>query len=58
MDRAARVLAQAGLTVDDLLDDLPRIRDQVVRERYGDAFMDELGRERAALGKREAGERD
>jgi len=56
MDRAARVLAEAGLTVEDLLEDLPRIRDQVVRERYGDEFMDELGRERAALLARDTGD--
>lgn len=39
MNRAARVLEDAGLTVDDLLDELPRVRDQVARETYGDEFM-------------------
>jgi hypothetical protein len=58
MDRAARVLEQAGLTIDDLLDELPQIRDRIAREAYGDAFMDELGREYAALYKQESGAGD
>ncbi len=58
MDRAAHVLAQAGLTVGDLLDELPQIRDRVAREAYGDTFMDELGREYAALHKQESGAGD
>jgi len=33
----------------------PQIRDRVAREAYGDAFMDELGREYAALHKQESG---
>jgi len=49
IDRAAAVLEQAGMTVDDLLDDLPAIRNEVVRKMYGDEFMDELGRQFAAL---------
>lgn len=56
MDRAAGVLAQAGLTVDDLLNSLPRIRDQLARATYGDEFMDALGRERAALLARDTGD--
>ncbi len=45
LDRSAAAVAAAGLTVDDLLDDLPAIRAPVARATYGDAFMDELHRE-------------
>ncbi len=56
MNRAASVLEQVGLTVDDLLDELPQIRDRLARETYGDEFMDALGRERAALLARDSGD--
>lgn len=49
LDRSAAAVAAAGLTVDDLLDDLPAIREQVARETYGDAYMDRLHREYEAL---------
>ena len=39
--RAAATLAKAGLTTQDLLDDIPVARADVVRELYGDAFMEE-----------------
>jgi len=49
LDRSAAVVAAAGLTPDELLDDLPAIRTQVARATYGDAFMDELHRDYEAL---------
>jgi hypothetical protein len=49
LDRSAAAVAAAGLTADDLLDDLPAIRAQVVRATYGDAFMDELHHAHEAL---------
>ena len=49
MPRAAAALAAAGVTTQDLLDDLPAARSAVMREAYGDAFMDALAREHAAL---------
>ncbi len=48
LDRSAAAVAVAGLTADDLLDDLLAIREQVARATYGDAFMDELARAHAA----------
>jgi bifunctional DNA-binding transcriptional regulator/antitoxin component of YhaV-PrlF toxin-antitoxin module len=47
--RAERALAGTGARTHDLLDELPAIRDEVMREAYGDAFMDALAREHAAL---------
>ncbi len=44
LDRFAAAVAAAGLTVDDLLTDLPAIHAQVARATSGDAFMDELAR--------------
>jgi hypothetical protein len=41
-------LARAGLTVQDLLDELPAVRAAVVAEAYGIAFMHELERLHAA----------
>jgi AbrB family looped-hinge helix DNA binding protein len=41
---ATETLAAAGLTVDDLLDELPAARDQVMRELYGPDFIQELER--------------
>ncbi len=49
LDRSAAAVAAAGLTTDDLLADLPAIREEVARATYGDAFMDELARVHAAL---------
>ncbi len=45
--RAAATLAKAGLTAQDLLDDIPAARADVVRDLYGDAFMEELEQARA-----------
>ena len=49
MARAAAALAAAGVTTQDLLDDLAAARSAVMREAYGDDFMDALAREHAAL---------
>src|SRR5579875_1631474 len=38
MDRAAQAMERAGLTSEDLLNDLPAVRDQVVTEMYGKEF--------------------
>jgi bifunctional DNA-binding transcriptional regulator/antitoxin component of YhaV-PrlF toxin-antitoxin module len=57
MERAAAALAAAGITTQDLLEDVPAARDAVLREAYGDAFMDDLAREYEALrGERERDE--
>lgn len=48
-EHAAQILERAGLTVDDLLDELPAAREEIMREEYGDAFMDALEREHAML---------
>ncbi len=39
MERASESVAVAGLTVQDYLDELPSARDELVREEYGDAFV-------------------
>jgi AbrB family looped-hinge helix DNA binding protein len=44
MRDAERALAAAGLTVEELLEELPAAREAVVRESYGDAFLEELTR--------------
>ena len=49
LDHAASVLEEAGLTTQDLLDELPAARAAVVDELYGAAFMAELARQHAAL---------
>ena len=49
MDRAAQAMERAGLTTEDLPNDLPAVRDQVVKEMYGTEFMEELAREHAAI---------
>lgn len=46
---AAQVLEDAGLTVEDLLEELPAIRGGIMRAEYGDEFVDALEREHAAL---------
>ncbi|MGI8550128.1 MAG: hypothetical protein ACR2PL_04905, partial [Dehalococcoidia bacterium] len=45
--RAASILERAGVTVDDLLAELPAVREEVLRDSYGDAFVDELERRHA-----------
>ncbi len=49
LDRSAAAVATAGLSADDLLADLPAIRERVARATYGAAFMDELHRDYEAL---------
>lgn len=49
MDDAATVLAEAGLTAQDILDELPSVRAEVLVEMYGAEFMEELERQHAAL---------
>src|SRR5579864_9094278 len=44
MDAAAKVFEGAGISVDDLLDELPRARAEVVTEHYGSEFLDALER--------------
>ncbi len=45
MDHAASVLERAGVTVEDLLEELPAVRGQIMRETYGDEFVDALARQ-------------
>lgn len=44
MDRASATLEAAGITVDDFLANLPAARDAVVREAYGEEFLQDLDR--------------
>lgn len=46
--QAAQALESAGLTTQDMLDELPAARAEVVAEAYGAAFLEELERLRAA----------
>jgi AbrB family looped-hinge helix DNA binding protein len=46
-DDAAAVVEAAGLTTQDLLDELPTVRERIMRETYGDAFVDALARRHA-----------
>lgn len=48
-EHTARVLEGAGLTAEALLEELPAVRDEMMREDYGDEFVDELARRHAAL---------
>ncbi len=49
LDRSTAAVAAAGLTADDLMADLPAIREDVARATYGDACMDKLHHEYEAL---------
>lgn len=49
MEQAPRRLAEAGLTVQDLLDNLPKVREEVMIEAYGEEFVRDLERRHAAL---------
>lgn len=49
MERGARALVDAGLTAQDLIAELPAVGDQIMRKRYGDAFVDELARRHEEL---------
>jgi len=42
MEAATQVLEGAGISVQDMLDDLPSVRAEVVEEHYGKDFLDEL----------------
>ena len=44
MHQAARALEDAGLTTQDLLDEIPVVGNELMRKEYGDAFVDELER--------------
>jgi bifunctional DNA-binding transcriptional regulator/antitoxin component of YhaV-PrlF toxin-antitoxin module len=48
IEQGSQVLANAGLTVRDLLDELPPARAEVVAEAYGADFLHELERLHAA----------
>jgi len=43
-----RVLEEADMTAQDLLDELPAAGEEVMRRIYGDALVDDLLRERRA----------
>ncbi len=49
MAQAARALEEAGMTVQDLLDELPAAGEDVMRQIYGDALVDDLLREHGAI---------
>jgi hypothetical protein len=50
MAEAMQVLDEAGMTAQDLLDELPAAGEEVLRRIYGDALVDDLLREhRAAM---------
>ena len=53
LDHAVGVLEGAGLTAQDVLDELPAARAAVVEELYGAEFMGELARQHQALRARE-----
>ncbi len=42
MEAATQTLERAGISVQDMLDDLPAVRAEVVEEHYGRDFLDEL----------------
>jgi hypothetical protein len=48
--RAIQALTEAGLTVEDLLDQLPQARDAVTREAYNPEFLAKLRRMRTEYG--------
>ncbi len=45
MTRAAQALEEAGMSAQDLLDELPAAGEEVMRRIYGDALVDDLLRE-------------
>lgn len=49
IERATKALANAGLTAQDIIDELPAIRDEMMRATYGDEFIAELARVHATL---------
>lgn len=44
MERAARSLDAAGLTVQDILDELPAAREELMHEWYSEEFLAQLDR--------------
>lgn len=56
MSDAIRAMESVGLTTQDLLDALPPAGMALMREWYGDAFVDDLVRQHAAA-QRETGAR-
>lgn len=49
MQRGREALTQAGLSVQDLLDELPAARNEVMVETYGAVFLEELERLRQEM---------
>ena len=49
MAQAVQALEEAGMTVQDLLDELPAAGEEVMRQIYGDALVDDLLREHDAV---------
>ena len=49
MAQAVQVLEEAGMTVQDLLDELPAAGEEVMRRIYGDALVDDLLHEHSAV---------
>lgn len=47
MEAAAAALERAGITVEEILDELPRARDEVAAEQYGEHFLEDLERAHA-----------
>ena len=48
MEAAAAALERSGTSVEEVIDDLPRARDEVVVEHYGASFLENLERTYAA----------
>ena len=48
MARAAQALEEAGMSAQDLLDELPAAGEEVMRQIYDDALVDDLLREQRA----------
>ena len=48
MERAARSLGAADLTVQDILDELPAAREELMHEWYSEEFLAQLDRAFAA----------
>jgi AbrB family looped-hinge helix DNA binding protein len=48
-EHAAQMRENVGLTVEDLLAALPAAREEILREDYGDEFVDELTRRHTAV---------
>jgi hypothetical protein len=48
-EHAAQMRENVGLTVEDLPAELPAAREEILREDYGDGFVDELARRHAAV---------